>query len=349
MPNSLDEALALADESVQEITVDYINKVLIVPNDLKVAGVKGDKDSRRLHFRVVKKPDELDLMQAVIEVKYANALGETGRQMVTDAVETDGEVTFSFLIPATLAKEKGTASIQLCAHTDDAHWHISPYQITIGDFVEVSEITEDDPKYDIVTQLLNAYQNAGGQPGEVTGGMTVAQADARYYKKTDTINVTLTDAQKAELKGEKGDKGDTGETGPKGDTGPQGPKGEDGTMTFADLTDEQKASLKGEKGDKGEDGTYQGVTETTMTATDTTATLEPNIFYVFPEMASLTINFGAPTAGVTNEYHFSFVSGATATTLTMPATVKGLDDLTAESGKTYEISVQNGIGVWIAV
>lgn len=56
---------------------------------------------------------------------------------------------------------------------------------------------------------------------------------------------SLTEAQRASLKGEQGD---VGPVGPEGPVGPQGPKGADGTMTFSDLTDEQKQSLKGDSG-----------------------------------------------------------------------------------------------------
>ena len=79
-----------------------------------------------------------------------------------------------------------------------------------------------------------------------------------------------------------------------------------------------------------------------MASTDTTAEIEPNKLYVFPEMASLTITLAAITdATIVNEYHFIFTSGATATTTTFPA-IPGLDDFAAEANMAYEVSILEG-------
>lgn len=77
-------------------------------------------------------------------------------------------------------------------------------------------------------------------------------------------------------------------------------------------------------------------------STDTTATIEPNKLYVFPEMASLTITLAAITDNsIVNEYHFIFESGSTATTTTFPA-IPGLDDFAAEANMAYEVSILEG-------
>ena len=76
----------------------------------------------------------------------------------------------------------------------------------------------------------------------------------------------------------------------------------------------------------------------TKTSSDTVIELSPNTFYVFPEMASLSITFSDPISlDIVNEYKFRFISGATATTLTLPSTVVG--DITIEVNKVYEISI----------
>jgi lysophospholipase L1-like esterase len=77
-----------------------------------------------------------------------------------------------------------------------------------------------------------------------------------------------------------------------------------------------------------------------MTSADTTPTLDPNKLYVFPEMASLAPTFAAPSDNtIVNEYHFIFTSGATATTLTVPASVKQPDGFTVEANHVYEVSI----------
>lgn len=79
------------------------------------------------------------------------------------------------------------------------------------------------------------------------------------------------------------------------------------------------------------------------TAQDTTAALDPNKLYVFPEMTSLTYNLTSPSdASVANEYHFVFRSGATATELVHPTNVSVPDSFTVESNRVYEISILEG-------
>lgn len=75
------------------------------------------------------------------------------------------------------------------------------------------------------------------------------------------------------------------------------------------------------------------------TSSDTTITLSENTFYIFPEMATLTII--CPTTGL---YSFRFTSGTTATTLSITG-ITMPDGFTVETNKTYEISVYEGYGV----
>ena len=84
-----------------------------------------------------------------------------------------------------------------------------------------------------------------------------------------------------------------------------------------------------------------------VSMTDATAELTPNTFYKWGEIAALTITLGAETDGVTNEYCFEFVSGDTATTLTVPDTIRWAQEPSIEAGKTYQVSILNQIGVII--
>ena len=78
-------------------------------------------------------------------------------------------------------------------------------------------------------------------------------------------------------------------------------------------------------------------------STDTAVELEPNKLYIFPEMSGLTITLAEPSdTGIANEYHFVFQSGATATTLTIPDTVKLPSNFSVDASKIYEISILEG-------
>lgn len=74
---------------------------------------------------------------------------------------------------------------------------------------------------------------------------------------------SLTDEQKALVKGPQGDKGDTGPEGPEGPEGPQGPQGDKG-----DTGD------KGDKGDKGEPGCLAPVGDIVLTGDTLPTTAE---------------------------------------------------------------------------
>ena len=75
-------------------------------------------------------------------------------------------------------------------------------------------------------------------------------------------------------------------------------------------------------------------------STDTAVELEPNKLYIFPEMAELTITMAEPSdTGIANEYHFVFQSGATATTFSVPDTVKLPSSFSIDENKIYELSV----------
>lgn len=75
-------------------------------------------------------------------------------------------------------------------------------------------------------------------------------------------------------------------------------------------------------------------------STDTAVELEPNKLYIFPEMAELTITLaGSSDTSIVSEYHFVFQSGATATALSIPDTVKTPSGFTVDANKIYEISI----------
>lgn len=82
----------------------------------------------------------------------------------------------------------------------------------------------------------------------------------------------------------------------------------------------------------------------TVSGTAVTQTIDPNKFYVFGEVTSLTIALGTEVSGYINEYHFRFTSGSTATTLSLPQTVTMPSDFEVEANKTYEISIVDGFG-----
>lgn len=83
-----------------------------------------------------------------------------------------------------------------------------------------------------------------------------------------------------------------------------------------------------------------------------TSTIEinPNTFYKFGEVTELNLTLAEITDNTQlNEYMFEFISGATATTLTLPSSVKWLETPTIESNKIYQCSIVDNIGVLLGV
>ena len=78
----------------------------------------------------------------------------------------------------------------------------------------------------------------------------------------------------------------------------------------------------------------------TVSGSSVSKQLSPNKFYSFGTVASLTITLATPTANIPNEYLFEFDSGSTATTLTLPASVLGVDATEIEAGMHYEVSIK---------
>ena len=151
------------------------------------------------------------------------------------------------------------------------------------------------------------------------------------------------------IQGTKGDKGDIGERGPTGETGPQGPKGDKGDKgNKGDKGDTGETGPQGIQGPAGQDGKNYSVE--VVESTSNTQEIQSNKFYKFGEVSSLNITLAAITdTSVLNEYMFEFTSGSTATTLTLPNTIRWLETPSIEANKTYQCSIVNDIGILVGV
>lgn len=81
-----------------------------------------------------------------------------------------------------------------------------------------------------------------------------------------------------------------------------------------------------------------------------TIEINPNTFYKFGEVASLNITLATITDNtIYNEYMFEFVSGSTATTLTLPSSIKWLETPTIDANKIYQCSIVDNVGLLVGV
>lgn len=111
-----------------------------------------------------------------------------------------------------------------------------------------------------------------------------------------------------------------------------------GENRIADLWDRIKTYVD-PKADK--------IPEVNHGTSDTTFTLTPNIMHIWGEVSSLTLTFPEDTNSVLDEFMFTFTSPSTPTTLTLPATIKWIQEPNIEAGKTYQVSVVNGLAGYL--
>lgn len=104
----------------------------------------------------------------------------------------------------------------------------------------------------------------------------------------------------------------------------------------------------GENGVDGKDGKNYFVE--LVESTTTTLEIQPNKFYKLGEVATLNITLAEIIDNTQlNEFMFEFISGETATTLTLPDAVKWLGTPTIEANKIYQCSIVNNIGILVGV
>jgi hypothetical protein len=208
---------------------------------------------------------------------------------------------------------------------------------------------------------------------------TLENAKEYADKQVPSAVETYVKGHKEELKGEKGDTGPQGPQGVQGEKGPQGiqgPKGEVGSQgkqgIQGPIGPQGEQGIQGIQGEKGIDGKngkdgVNGKDGTNGTngkdgtngknysveiveSTSSTQEIQSNKFYKFGEVSSLNITLAAITDTTQlNEFMFEFISGSTATTLTLPNTIRWLETPSIEANKTYQCSIVNDIGILVGV
>lgn len=175
-----------------------------------------------------------------------------------------------------------------------------------------------------------------------------------YLGETDTGKPSRGEQGPKGEQGPQGGQGETGEQGPPGQTGPTGPTGatpniQIGTVQTLEPGQQATASMTGTPENpllnlgipKGQLGSND-ITVQQMENTDTAVTLQPNILYLFPEMATLDVTI----LQTDQEIHFFFDSGATATTFSLQAQGGGqiyTDAYSIDANMRYEVSVLHNV------
>ena len=80
---------------------------------------------------------------------------------------------------------------------------------------------------------------------------------------------------------------------------------------------------------------------------DTTFTLTPNVMHIWGIVTSLNLSLPTDSNSVLDEYMFTFTSGSTPTTLSLPSTVKWVQEPSIEANKIYQVSIVNNLAGWL--
>ena len=141
---------------------------------------------------------------------------------------------------------------------------------------------------------------------------------------------------------------------PKGADGRDGTDGKDGvdgndgispTVTTTPITGGHRITIIDKDGEHSADvmDGHNGMVTEYITGTTPTITAQADTRYVCGEVA--TLDFTPSASGICDVV---FTSGATATVLTVPSTIKwanGFDPTSLEANTTYEINIMDGLGV----
>ena len=349
----LEEALMQADvyaESEEILIIDNDLRTITIPSGLQIVGVESDEDVKRLNFQMPKTYGEFDLSEFDVRINYMNANNQGDVYAVTDKAVSGDNVTFSWLVGRNALAYRGNIRFIVCLKKTDSEgvvqqeFNTTIAQLTVLEGLETTEaVVAENP--DIIEQILTRLDEleenggGGGTPGKDGVGIsniakTGTDGLVDTYTITLTNNTTYTFTVTNGAQGEMGPQGPAGPQGETGATGPQGPQGETGPQG--------PTGPQGETGPQGPAGDSGIVSRQEMQNADTVVTLQPNILYVFPEMASLTVTLGTPSdTNVANEYHFFFTSGQTATTLTLNDALS--DAYSIDANMKYEVSILENV------
>lgn len=357
----------------KDINIKVLSNSMIILNDKTVLGISGENLQGKIIFNFEEFVDGV----AWLEIEKEN--GEKGYIQMTKENET-----YTLEIKSSLLSSSGYLYMQLRITQDEnvngiAVFKSKKFYVEVLNAINATATIEDE--YPNIVDIVNTKQdklvageNITIKDNVISGNIEVNKTyvdeqdtktleNAKEYadKQVPSTVETYVNEHKEELKGSKGDKGDTGpqgEQGPKGEVGPQGPQGVQGKQgPQGEKGIQGPAGPQGEKGAdgkngiNGKDGTNgKNYSVQVVESTSSTQEIQSNKFYKFGEVSSLNITLAAITdTSVLNEYMFEFVSGSTATTLTLPNIIKWLETPSIEANKIYQCSIVDNIGVLLGV
>lgn len=360
----LEQLEAEAQSETPVCVIDPETRTITVPPEYQLLGVENDKRVERIYFRCPKiVGDNQDLSQDYqLFVNYQNANGDPDAYHIDD-MEVDGDnITFSWLLEENVTKYRGDIQFAFGAikpgdeaeDPDKNRWNttINTDCTCLIGLKSTQQVAESNP--DALAQIWAAIDElkAGGGASGKDGREVELQNNGTAIQWRYVGDSSWTDlVQLSEITGPQGPAGGTGPQGPAGQNGADGvtPNIQIGEVTTLEPGTQATASITGTTENpllnlgipKGENGGGE-TTVQQMQNTDTNVTLQPNVLYLFPEMATLDVT--VPTTE--QEIHFFFDSGATATTFSLQSQDSEriyTDAYSIDANMRYEVSVLHNV------
>lgn len=176
--NSLDET-AYSSVSVsnvveeEHIIIDNA-RIMIVPSSLKTIAVTGDKDIETVTFDCVRYWDEHDFATFALYINYTLPNGNTGTYIPQNVSASEDHISFTWTIERYITLDAGRLTVSIEAvKTDESgnvlyQWGSIPNSdMTIIKGQSRSDIPEDEISTDVVSQVLQAANDASKYASEV--------------------------------------------------------------------------------------------------------------------------------------------------------------------------------------
>lgn len=193
--NQVADTGVVAAETIPYFTIDLNSRLISVPAGIKNIGVESDDEVTRLHFKVPRYYNGIDLSEFIIRINYTNANNDGDVYSITDMVATEEEITFSWLVGRFAVTKQGTVTFVVCMIKMDGNGYVDrEFNSTIctlpvlKGLETVGALVEDQPDafQSIADEAVAKYKEEINIPTKVSD----LENDAGYVTDNDLDEVT---------------------------------------------------------------------------------------------------------------------------------------------------------------
>ena len=146
----------------EALSIDFDTRRITIPSTVMNLGVESDDSVKRLYFTCPKMYGDFDMSTFDIRINYMNAGSEGDVYPVEDVTESDGIVTFSWLVGRNATKYKGNVSFIVCMKLNGVkEFNTTVAQLRVLEGLETGElVVQENP--DIIEEILTRLDNVQG-------------------------------------------------------------------------------------------------------------------------------------------------------------------------------------------